>query len=345
MEYVGIDLHKVHTQICVIDEEGTVLREARISTDAEKFVAFFGERPPARILLEASGMSEWAARVLEGIGIHEVVVGDPGYALMYGARNRKVKTDARDARALAEASRLGMFRRSYRSTDAAMRMRRRLSVRRALVESRANLIRTVQGLSRQLGLKLPTGSAEKFGARLLSTDLPSHFLSAVGPILASLEVLNEQISYCDQVLARVANESKATQLLMTVPGVGPITAATFASILGDPQRFDKADQVQAYLGLVPREYSSGEVQRRGRITKAGNSYLRVLLVQAALRIMRYRPPAAQELWEWAIRIGARRGKNIARVALARRLAGVMFAMLRDDAPFTSRRRDEVLTAA
>src|SRR5689334_20203237 len=105
MNFIGIDLHKVHSQICVQDESGTVSNEFRIRTQATALKDAFGGRERARILLESSGSSEWVARLLEELG-HEVIVADPGYVLMYGTASRRVKTDARDARALADACRL-----------------------------------------------------------------------------------------------------------------------------------------------------------------------------------------------------------------------------------------------
>jgi transposase len=119
------------------------------------------------------------------------------------------------------------------------------------------------------------------------------------------------------------------QRLQTVPSVGPVTAATFVAALDDAGRFAHAHQVEAYLGLVPREWSSGESQRRGRITKAGHRRVRSLLVQAAVSIRRVRHPTTTALREWTERLAARRGRFIAVVALARRLAGILYALLRD----------------
>ena len=119
----------------------------------------------------------------------------------------------------------------------------------------------------------------------------------------------------------------------SVPSVGPVTAAAFLAAIDDAQRFRHAHQLEAYLGLVPGEYSSGETQRRGAITKAGHSRPRWLLIQAAVSILRRRPPQADELRTWALRIAARRGKQVAVVALARRLAGILYALLRDGSVF------------
>jgi transposase len=134
--------------------------------------------------------------------------------------------------------------------------------------------------------------------------------------------------------------------LRSVPCIGPVTAAAFLAAIDDAQRFRHAHQLEAYLGLVPREYSSGETQRRGPITKAGYSRTRWLLVQAAVSILWRRPPQAEELRIWALHIAARRGKQVAVVALARRLAGILYALLRDGRVFELQRvRPPRLSAA
>jgi transposase len=121
----------------------------------------------------------------------------------------------------------------------------------------------------------------------------------------------------------VAVQDARVQPLRTVPSIGPVTAAAVVATLDEAQRFSRAHQVEAYLGLVPREFSSGESQRRGPITKAGPGRARWLLIQAAISILRRRPPEAEALRTWALRIAARRGKHVAVVALARRLAGIL----------------------
>jgi len=126
------------------------------------------------------------------------------------------------------------------------------------------------------------------------------------------------------------------QRLRTVPSVGPVTAAAFVATIDEVRRFHRAHEVEAYLGLVPRELSSGESQRRGHITKAGHARLRWLLIQAAVSILRRRLPQAEPLRVWALRIAARRGKHVAVVALARRLAGILYALLRDGSVFDPR---------
>jgi transposase len=149
--------------------------------------------------------------------------------------------------------------------------------------------------------------------------------------------LNTQLAYSDEAIEQVASQDERVQPLRTVPSIGPVTAAAFVATLDDAQRFRHAHQVEAYLGLVPREFTSGETQRHGRITKAGHARMRWLLIQAAVSILRRRPPEAEALRAWALRIAARRGKHVAVVALALRLAGILYALLRDGSVFDPQR--------
>ena len=334
MEYVGIDLHKKESQICLLTETGEVM-ERRIRTEPQRFAETLGGRPRARILVEASTESEWVARCLEALG-HEVVVADPNFAPMYATRTRKVKTDRRDARALQEACLLGAYRPAHRLSDAQRHVRGRLAVRDALVRTRTGYIALTRALLRRHGWRVPTGSAETFSRRVMALALPGRLLSEVAPLLAVMRTVNQQLAYSDGAIETVTRPDARVQRLRTVPSVGPVTAAAFVATIDDAGRFHRAHEVEAYLGLVPRELSSGESQRRGRITKAGNRRMRWLLVQAAVSILRLRDPRTAALRRWATSIAARRGKKIAVVALARRLAGLLYAMLRDGTTYIPR---------
>ena len=334
MDYIGIDVHKRESQICLLGEGGELI-EQRIRTEPERFAAVLGSRPRARILLEASTDSEWVARCLEGLG-HEAIVADPNFAPMYATRTRRVKTDRRDARALRDACALGAYRPAHRLSDAQRHVRGRLTVRDAIVRTRTRYISLIGALLRQHGYRVRSGSAEGFLARIRSMSLPGLLLSQIAPLLAVMRHLNAQLAYSDQAIERAAIHDARVQRLRSVPSVGPITAAAFIATIDDVRRFRRAHEVEAYLGLVPRELSSGETQRRGHITKAGHARVRWLLIQAAVSILRRRPPQAEALRAWALHIAARRGKHIAVVALARRLAGILYALLRDGSVFTPR---------
>jgi transposase len=334
MDHVGIDVHKVASQICVIAEGGELI-ERRVRTDPSRFAEVLGDRPRARILIEASTDSEWVARCLEELG-HEVIVADPNFAPMYATRHRKVKTDRRDARALAEACVLGAYRPAHRLSDGQRHVRGRLGVRDALVRTRTRYIALIRARLRQDGWRVPTGSAEGFSRRVLALPLPGRLRSEVAPLLAVMRQVNRQVEYSDERIAALTATDARVRRLQSVPSIGPVTAAAFVAALDDAQRFRRAHQVEAYVGLVPREWSSGESPRRGRITKAGAGRVRWLLIQAAVSMLRLRDPRTADLRDWAERIASRRGKKIAVVALARRLAGILFALLRDETVYEPR---------
>lgn len=332
MDHVGMDLGKKGSQIAIITDAGEVV-EKRMRTERERLRQFFAGRAKARIVIEASTISEWVARLLEELG-HEVVVADPNYAPMYAQRSRRVKTDKRDAQALAEACCLGAYRLSHRTSEEQRHVRALLAVRESLVRARVRFVALVQAVLSREGFRVPTGTARCFSARVKGLDLPAHLAVEITPLLSMFAPLNEQIQALDARLEEIARRDVRVRRMMTMPQIGPVTAVSFVATLDDVGRFRGAHQVAAYLGLVPREWSSSEKQRRGRITKAGNARLRWLLVEAAWRVLTHkRRPETQALWEWGERIARRRGKRIAVVALARKLSGILYAMWRDGSAY------------
>jgi transposase len=348
VDHIGMDVHKQETQVCIEDAEGTVVLEQRIRTTRERFTAVLGGRRRARILLEAATESEWVAQHLEGLG-HEVIVADPNYAAMYATRSRRVKTDRRDARTLADACRLGAYHPVHRTSAAQREVRAELAVREALVRTRTRYLSVIRALLRREGIRVPSGSAATFARRVAAVPLLPSQQRLIAPLVALLRPLNTAIAAADACVGRRLGADPVARRLATTPGVGPVTAVAFRATLDDVGRFARPGQVAAYLGLVPREHSSGERQRRGAVTKAGNARVRWVLVQAAWGIWRDRHAASLPLRTWAQRLVTRRGKGIAVVALARRLAGILFALWRDGTTFdplrVGRRRPRVSAAA
>jgi transposase len=327
MDTIGLDLHKRESQLCMIDSQGEIT-EKRIVTTRERFTAVLLGRDRCRILLEASTESEWVARHLESLG-HEVIVADPGFAPMYATRSKKVKTDKRDARTLAEACILGAYRVTHRVSAEQRQVRNELAVRDSLVRTRTRYVALIKAAVRREGLRLSQGDAERTASKLGAIELREEVLRELAPILALLSPLNREIETADRRIEQLGKEDPVVRRLMTAPGVGPVTALAFVAALDEVTRFPGAHQVEAYLGLVPSEYSSGERQHRGRITKRGNARMRSLMVEAGWRIMRSRRSECTALRIWASQIALRRGKGIAVVALARRLSGILYAMWRD----------------
>lgn len=338
MEYGAIDLHKQHSQIRIVDQEGRVVEEARVRTSRAAWAQVFGQRERQRIVVESSTESEWVAQDLEGLG-HEVVVVDPNYLPMYGSRSRRVKTDRRDVAALAEANRTGTFRAAHRVSAAAAARRQALRIRRRLVATRSGHISLLRALLRQHGLRLASGSAGTVLRRLDGLAVPAGLAARLAPLRQAIEQTTALITAADQALHDTAVADPVAQRLMSVPGVGPVVALTFQATLDTPARFGgDARRASAYLGVVPSEASSGERQRKGRITKAGPPEMRALLVQAAWTVWRSKSPAGAPLRAWAQHLAARRGRKVAVVALARRLSRILFAVWRDDVEYAPRGR-------
>jgi transposase len=333
MEYGAIDLHLRRSQIRIIDADERVVLDRRIDTTREAFAQLFGGRARMRILLESSTESEWVAQHLETMS-HEVIVADPNYAPMYGSRSRRVKTDKRDAAALAIACRRGLYRAAHRASAAARTLRQTMRVRRHLVQTRSGLIAMLRAILRQEGLRLASGSAEQVVQRLDQLQVPPTVAAVITPIRETLRHLTTTLTTVDEAVETRATHDPVAQRLMTAPGVGPVLALTFQAVLDTPGRFGgDAARASAFVGLVPSEDSSAERQRKGAITKTGPRDLRALLVQASWVIWRSRSVAGAALRTWAHTLAARRGRRIAIVALARRLTRLLYAMWRDAAVF------------
>jgi transposase len=331
MEYGAIDLHTKESEIRIIDEAGAVVFERRIATTRTRLTEVFGRRAPLRILLESGTGSEWVAQHLESMG-HEVVVADPNYAPMYGQRTRRIKTDRRDVAALAEANRLGIYRAAHRVSAPQRDVRRRLRVRDQLVHVRRQAINLLRAQLRSEGVRVPTGAVETFAARFRASEASAAVREAMAPLLELLAALAPLLSQAEQWTRHAAKADPVARRLMTAPGVGPVVALAFQATIDHVGRFATPGAVTSYLGLVPREDSSGERQRKGAITKAGPSRMRVLLIQSAWHLWRS-PTGSATLHAWARRLGERRGRRIAVVALARRLAPILWAMWRDGRTF------------
>ena len=335
MTTIGIDLHKLQSQLCIGHGDGTI-EERRIMTNRDRFASILGNYPSSRILIEASTESEWVARHLESLG-HDVIVADPNFAPMYATRSRRTKTDRRDARTLMEACRLGAYRKAHRTSDARRHVRAELAVRESLVRTRTRSMALIKALLRRDGLRLNSTASHRFAERIAELDASPQLRAELQPLLALLEPLNAQIDAADERIGALVKTDPVVALLTTAPGIGPITASAVVATIDDITRFASAHQFEAYLGVVPSELSSGEKRRIGPITKAGNTRVRYLLVEAAWRLLNSKHDDVAALRAWAQGIVIRRGKKVAAVALARRLAGILYAMWRDNQPYRAQR--------
>lgn len=340
MLIVGFDLGKRKSQICGVDAEGNVVKrtQRRFNTTREGITEAFADLGKCRILIESSTSSEWVARWLERLG-HEVIVGDPRFSPMYAQSHKKVKTDKRDALGLAKSLLMGAYQRAHRRSDKSREIQDSLLARAALMRTRTKLINTVRSICESHGVIVPKCRGDAFAKTMLTTtELSAALADALAPLVDSIIAVTTQLVAMDKALDERAERDESTRLLVTARGVGTLTSLAFVAAIDDPTRFPSARHVTSYLGLVPSERNSGDSKRRpGAITKTGDPLVRTYLVEAAFNIMGPRAPDSP-LKQWGHAIAAKSGSKLkAAVAVARRLARVLFAMWRDNKPFEAAR--------
>ena len=283
------------------------------------------ETPPARVAFEACREGWYVADRLTAWG-HEAVMVDTTRVKQLGIGQHGRKNDRIDAEVLATALLSGRIPQAHILSPARQKLRLVLSVRRSLVETRAQYITSVRGLVRARGGHVPSCQTHDFLDRLHEVTLDEQAQQLIEPLRASLEVLGRQIAELDLAIEELCDQEPVIRRLMTVPCIGSVVAAAFVSVIDEAGRFRNAHQVESYLGLVPSEDSTGGRRRLGAISKAGNSYVRSLLVEVSWTLLRKKD---DPLARWARQLARRRGLRIAVVALARRLAGVLWAIWRD----------------
>jgi transposase len=318
---IGIDLGDQWSQFCLLDADGTLREEGRVRSTRSAFQARFGALAPARIALETGTHSLGASELLTELG-HEVIVAHVREVRAITGSNSK--SDKVDARKLARYARVDpeilhpvRLRDSDQQRDLVL-----IRARAALVRARSLLINTVRGLVKPFGYRVPSCDADGFANRCRE-ELPGDLWTSLGPMVEQVAQLTQQIQdYEKQIGAVMAEKYPDAAPLRSVFGVGPVTALTFVLTLADPQRFARSRDVGCYLGLRPERSQSGEHDPQLGITKAGNTYLRWLLVESAHRLLRVDAPDSA-IKRWGQKLCEPGGKNAQKraiVAVARKLA-------------------------
>lgn len=335
MQHIAVDLGGMESQVCVRAPDGTIRAERKIRTQALK--GFLQRQSPSRVILETCSEAFRIADHALSLG-HEVRVVPATLVRTLGVGARKTKTDRRDAQVLSEVSCRIDLPSVHVPTDLARERRSMCAAREQLVTTRTALICSVRGWARTQLLKVPSGEMVSFPKRMRATGLKDRdgVPEYIERMLKVIESLNEQIAAADKELLQLALEDETCQRLMSVPGVGPVVSMRFVAALDDRSRFPTAHSVQAFLGLTPGENSSSQRVQRTGITKAGPPQVRRALVQAAWNFRRFRP--SDPISRWAALIEQRRGKSIATIAVARKLAGVLFAIWRDGSTYDANHR-------
>jgi len=326
VKHVAIDLGGRESQICIRDANGTIVEERRYPTRSLERVMKQWE--PSRVIVETCSEAFSVADSAKALG-HQVRVVPATLVKTLGVGARGVKTDQRDARTLSEVSCRIDLPSVHVPSDLSRRLKSVCGNREELIECRTKLINNVRGWMRAQRWRIRTGKPSSFPERLRdhAATVPQVLPEHIERTLPLIETISAQIRIADKELEQIANSHPICQKLMTIPYVGPVTSIRFLAAIDDVTRFPNAHAVQSYLGLTPGERSSSDRQIRTGITKAGPPALRRTLVQVAWLMMR--SSANDPTFVWAREMAARKHKFIAVVALARKIAGIMFAIWRD----------------
>jgi transposase len=323
MIIIGVDFHPEFQQIALVDTDSGELQERRLShrQEAESFYrALAGQK--VRAGMEASGHARWFERLLAELQI-ELWIGDA--AEIRSRRVRKQKTDRHDAQLILQLLVENRFPKIWVPSGENRDLRQLLWHRHRMVQARTRIMNQLQAVALNEGLRCKKRLWREHGRQQLEAFRLAPWANRRrGDLLELMDRLSPTIAELTQAIEQEAEKNPAAQCLMTHPGVGALTALAFVLLVGDSERFHCGKQVASYLGLVPLEDSSGNRRRLGHITKQGSSIVRFLLVEAAQVTVRSLPEWRSKYFHLVLR----RGRKIAKVAMARRLAVQLFWMMR-----------------
>jgi transposase len=331
--YAGIDVSLEWSSVCVVDATGRIVREAKVASEPEALVHFFEQLgvPVARIGLEAGPLSQWLHAGLTAAGFETVLLETRRVKAALSAL--VVKTDRKDARGIAQLLRMGWFRPVHGKSPPAQEVRALLVGRKLLQGKLLDVELSIRGILRGFGLKVGRVSRGRFAARIRELITGQPMLERViEPLLRAREALRSEYHVLHRAMLDIVRADATCRRLMTVPGVGALVAVTFTSAVDDPARFRRSRMVGAHFGLTPKRYQSGETDVTGGISKAGDAMVRAVLYEAA-GVMLTRTGRFSALKRWALEVARRRGMKRAKVALARKLAGVLHRMWVDGSEF------------
>ena len=328
---VGLDLAKNIFQLHAVDASGRVV--AAMALRRKEVLLFFAKLPPCLVGLEACGSAHHWARELISLG-HDARLMPPAYVKAYV---RRQKNDAADAAAICEAvTRPSMRFVPVRSiNNQAVLMHHK--VREVLVSQRTQLVNALRSHLAEIGIiaaQGPRGAYALIAAIMQGDDAIPHCVrDALAPILRQLRLLDEEIVMSDHAIMKLVKADGTARRLMSVPGIGPVTASAIAASVQDIGLFSGPREFAAFLGLAPRQNSSGGKERLGRVSKMGNRYLRRLLVVGAHAVLFHRKAHQDALRTWAARLLETKPFRLVAVAIANKLARMVFALMRSGAVY------------
>jgi transposase len=331
--FAGLDVSLEETAICVVDETGRIVKEVRAASEPQALSAALREvdLPMERMGLEACSLTAWLHDELRAEGLPAICIETrTANAAMKTMPN---KTDRNDARALAQIMRTGWYRQVHVKSRQCRLWRSLLVARRTVLNEMRTIENVVRAILREAGIKLGTPSRTAFadrvrdvaGADPVVVPLVEPLLTILGTMLAEFARLTKQV-------LDLVRKDEVCRRLMSVPGVGPITALAFRATIDRPDRFRRSRNVGAHLGLTPARYQSGETDIQGKISRCGDELARTALYEAAHTLL-VRSKKWSSLRAWGMNIAKRRGMARARVAVARKLAVILHRMWSDATEF------------
>lgn len=326
--HVGLDIAQKKTAVCILDDAGKVVCHGEVQPRPDLIKAFLEARGfvDAKVGMETGPLAVWLYHSLRRLNLDiDCIHARHVHAALTVQLN---KTDHNDARGIANLVRSRWYQPIYVKSLECHNQRLMITARERLVRIRVSINNQIRGLLKTFGVVLSPGRNDVFRREVLAADPSVEAVKSV--ILMLLDTwrhISRQIKECSKILDKQARQDPVCKVLMSVPGVGVLTALSFKTAIGDPSRFRRVADIGAYLGLTPRKYQSGDVDKNGTISKQGNRHTRSLLYEAASCLLS-RYGTETSLARWASIIRQKKGYKKAVVALARKLSTVMLSMWR-----------------
>ena len=343
--YAGVDVSLELSSVCVVDAQGKIVKETKVSSEPEALVSFFKGLgfPMKRIGLEAGPLSQWLHAGLAQAGFETVLLETRHVKAALSAMT--VKTDRKDARGIAQLLRMGWFRAVHAKSIGSQEVRALLVARKQLLGRLIDVELSIRGILRGFGLKVGPVTRKEFEARIRELVMGQATLERIADaMLSARAALKAEYEKLHKAVLAIVREDAVCRRLMTVPSVGPLVAITYKSAMDDPNRIVKSKAAGALFGLTPKKYQSGDKDVTGGITRTGDEMVRTALYEAA-NVLLSRITRFSKLKRWGMDVAKRRGSKRAKVALARKIAVILHRMWVDGTTYRWAAAEPIATQA